>query len=346
MKWLSWSLVDPLKEIGGAEMHALCVGKHLKDDFGVDFEATYTPEDLFDPRFDVVQTHGSALPKKFFRRCLAERRQTSRPLRIHTLHGETLEAMSALGQWHRIGRWKSFFREIRGCLASDLVVSVRANLLLVSLSRALGKRVIVVENGWDSVSASPVVHENRNPRSFAQIIDELDAVSPFALFVGRNLDPQKAFSRLERLLVRDRGLRLVAVPGQELDSSPQLKALGPLSPRQLSEVYKKCRALLLPSAFEGLPLVLLEALAQGCPALVSDIRAHRALAGRGLSNYILVEDADDPRAWIRALQKVSSLSALERANAALNNRARLRSWAQVAAETYAAASSLLSVKRF
>lgn len=329
MKWLSWSLVDPYREIGGAEIQALCVGHHLGKDFGVVFEATNKIESLFDSSFDVIQTHGSALPKKFLRRCLAERFTKRRPIRVHTLHGESLESMKRLGEWHRVGRWKALFRELRGCLVADVILAVRENLRLVRLMRLLGKRIAIIENGWDSAEASPLVHQSRNTRPYEQLLAELESRSPFQLFVGRNSDPLKSFYRLEQTLERDPSLRLVAVPGDNLSPRPTLLSAGPLSPQQLTGVYLRAHALLMSSAVEGMPLVLLEALAQGCPAVVTDIPAHQALADRGLKNFFVISEAEDSSEWSRTIKSVPTLSPEQRSKNALHNRLLLKNWAEV-----------------
>ncbi|MEO5666856.1 MAG: glycosyltransferase family 4 protein [Bdellovibrionota bacterium] len=341
MRWLSWSLVDVQKEIGGAEIHALCVGHHLKKDFGVDFETSNKPDTLYDAGFDVIQTHGSALPKKFLRNCYRQRKEAKRIFRIHTLHGESLEVMRALGQWHRIGRWKALFRELRGCLVADLVLAVRGNLQLVFLLRLLRKNVVVIENGWDSADASPIVHESRNSKPFEKILSDIEQFSPFSLFVGRNLDPMKGFSRIPKILTYDRQLKVAAVPGQDIEASLRLMPVGPLSPRQLTRLYMSARSLIVPSAVEGLPLVLLEALAQGCPAVVSNIPAHRALSKRGLTNFYIVKKSDNPRDWARLIERVPALNPAQRSESARLNREKLRSWAQVARDTYEAAKKQL-----
>jgi|GEM_PF-2514975 len=340
MKWLSWSLVDPYREIGGAEIQALCVGYHLKKDFGVDFEASNKAESLFDRSFDVIQTHGSALPKKFLRRCLAERFASARPLRVHTLHGESIESMKRLGEWHRVGRWKALFREIRGCVVADVILAVRDNLRLVRLMRLLGKRIAIIENGWDSADASPLVHQSRNVKPVDEILGDIERFSPFELFVGRNTDPLKSFSRLESVLDFSFDLRLVAVPGENLAKRPTLLATGPLSPQQLTSVYTRAHALLMSSAVEGMPLVLLEALAHGCPAVVTDIPAHQALAGRGLKNFFVVANAEDPSEWCKTIKSVPTLSAEERSKNASHNRALLRTWSDVSRIAFEAVSRL------
>jgi glycosyltransferase involved in cell wall biosynthesis len=81
------------------------------------------------------------------------------------------------------------------------------------------------------------------------------------VIVGR-ADHASAYSqRLERLAA----------------AQPQVVATGFLSGRPLEELYSHAGIFILPSYYEGLPLVLLEALSYGLSCLVSDIAAHRGV---------------------------------------------------------------------
>jgi glycosyltransferase involved in cell wall biosynthesis len=56
---------------------------------------------------------------------------------------------------------------------------------------------------------------------------------------------------------------------------------------ELKALYLKCGVFALPSAYEGLPLVLLEAMACGCSVVVSDIRAFDGLVFNGVNGVVL-----------------------------------------------------------
>jgi glycosyltransferase involved in cell wall biosynthesis len=55
------------------------------------------------------------------------------------------------------------------------------------------------------------------------------------------------------------------------ESASQIKYMGPLSQKKLADLLKTADLFVLPSFYEGLPLVILEALACGCRIVVTDI---------------------------------------------------------------------------
>ena len=59
--------------------------------------------------------------------------------------------------------------------------------------------------------------------------------------------------------------------------APKVELLGALSQEELAEKFKKSHIFVLPSFYEGLPLVLLEALACGCRVVMSDLPGIRDL---------------------------------------------------------------------
>ena len=75
---------------------------------------------------------------------------------------------------------------------------------------------------------------------------------------------------------------------------------GPLHQLELASLMKRCHAFILPSFFEGLPLVLLEALSSGCRIVCSDLPGCRELlsgADKNTAQFIplpLMENVDTP----------------------------------------------------
>lgn len=99
------------------------------------------------------------------------------------------------------------------------------------------------------------------------------------LFVGR-LDRQKGFDVLAeavRCMAGSRPDILIHVVGESVNKDTKLDALpenfvmhGWVDHREIDNWYRSADALIVPSRWEGLPFVVVEALRSGTPALVSD----------------------------------------------------------------------------
>ena len=85
----------------------------------------------------------------------------------------------------------------------------------------------------------------------------------------------------------------------QLGLTKQVSMLGPLSPIELADLHRVSSACILSSAYEGLPLVILEALACGTPIITT----HAGETPRILSNSSgIVCDERSPRALATAIQ--------------------------------------------
>lgn len=106
------------------------------------------------------------------------------------------------------------------------------------------------------------------------------------LYTGRIDQTQKRsldlLAILERSLALGANVQLTVLGGgaalgafltsaERLLQQGKLRVLPTVPNEQLAEAYARADVLLLPSAFEGLPLSLLEAMAHGCVPVVSDI---------------------------------------------------------------------------
>ena len=63
------------------------------------------------------------------------------------------------------------------------------------------------------------------------------------------------------------------------DLPPNVQLLGRVDDAQLNTLYAECAALILPTRFEGMPTVVLEAMARAKPIIVSDVGASGELVG-------------------------------------------------------------------
>jgi glycosyltransferase involved in cell wall biosynthesis len=141
---------------------------------------------------------------------------------------------------------------------------------------------------------------------------------PIVLYAGR-LSAEKNVETIVRALhlVAGRISGLVATLGL----AEQVRIVGYVS--GLWSLMKRANALVSVSFFEGNPNVVLEAMACGCPLIVSDIPAHRELLDEGTALFV---DPAQPREVADAINSVLNDpgGAAARAQAAL---ARVRAYA-------------------
>lgn len=147
----------------------------------------------------------------------------------------------------------------------------------------IADRVAYIKNTFDSEIFFPLTFQEKKAqrKQFAQQLG-LTQDTNFLLFAGR-LHPQKdpillirAFAALKELNIH----LLIAGDGElaaqmtseitRLGLSERVTMLGATTPAQLANLYRICSAFVLTSAYEGLPLVVLEALASGIPVVTTN----------------------------------------------------------------------------
>jgi glycosyltransferase involved in cell wall biosynthesis len=127
-----------------------------------------------------------------------------------------------------------------------------------------------------------------------------------------------------------------------LDGS--VRVLGPVTDAQLEGLYHAADLFALPSVKEGFGLVVLEALAAGLPAVVSDLDVFRTYLSDGDS--ALMAPVGDHAALAAALVRAAASPELaERLRAGGRAVAARHGWAAAAGAHEAAYSRFLSVAR-
>jgi glycosyltransferase involved in cell wall biosynthesis len=61
---------------------------------------------------------------------------------------------------------------------------------------------------------------------------------------------------------------------------------GAITQQELAKIFRHCHILVLPSFFEGLPLVVLEGLASGCRVLATDLPGTKEIIGNSTAEFI------------------------------------------------------------
>jgi glycosyltransferase involved in cell wall biosynthesis len=132
------------------------------------------------------------------------------------------------------------------------------------------------------------------------------AGGPTILCVGRLHDVQKRFSDVIRALARLPSEWRLEIAGNgpdrealeqlaaDLNVSERVRYLGFVSDSaQLRDLYRRASVLALPSAYEGLPMVLLEAMSCGTPVVGSDIAPIAEVVEDGHTGFITPVGAPD-----------------------------------------------------
>jgi glycosyltransferase involved in cell wall biosynthesis len=179
-----------------------------------------------------------------------------------------------------------------------VVVSLGGRLtpILERLTRGSRARVAVVPNAVEAPAIPPPFPVDRRPLNL--------------LFVGRfafNKGIDVLLQVARRLVDEGRGdeVRFVLAGDgpekarMERDGLPSNVMLaGKVDDARLEQLYAECHALVLPTRFEGMPTVVLEAMARARPVIVSDVGASAELVD-STNGWLL--PAGDPHALHQAI---------------------------------------------
>lgn len=194
-------------------------------------------------------------------------------------------------------------------------------------------------------AADPHFHQPVDPTAVAACRAKYELRRPYFLYLGgwegRKNVPflLRAFaaaklSDVELVLAGgkdDQRATLTALAG-ELGCAERLRLLGFVPDAELPALYAGALAFVYPSEYEGFGLQVCEAMAVGCPVLVSRATSLPEIAGSGGESFAL----DDPGELANLLGRAATDEAL-RADLATRAKARSAdfSWDKAAAETAA-----------
>jgi glycosyltransferase involved in cell wall biosynthesis len=210
------------------------------------------------------------------------------------------------------------------------VVSLGGRLTKI-LEREIGdsRRIVVLPNGVN-LPSEPV---HRAPRGDGPLR---------LLFVGR-LARNKGVSDLVRAMgILDRQGLSGSITLDLAGAGPLLAQLsrdcrlpsvtfwGKVTDEQLEELYRRAHVFVLPTLFEGMPTVVLEAMARSLPALVTDVGATTELVDDANGKIIRKRDPVGLSATLRRFADMSE-DTLAKLGEAGRERVRSRfTWSQVA----------------
>jgi len=162
---------------------------------------------------------------------------------------------------------------------------------------------------------------------------------PTVLFVGR-LSPQKNIPRLIKAvsLMKQKVHLQIVGRGEEYKKIKKLikelnlsniTILGKKIDKELIKIYKQADIFALPSNKEGVPLVLLEAMAAGLPIVASDIYGVNEL----LNNTGILVQKPSPKTFAIALDKlITDIEMQKKLSQKAQKKARLFSWNNILAK--------------
>lgn len=180
-------------------------------------------------------------------------------------------------KWNVVARLVLRFGEAAGCLWTHQIITI-ASYLAQDIQKRFRRTAAVIPNGVDIFERVPP----------GEMLKRFGLVSgKYFLAVGR-IVPEKGFHDLldAYALSGVKGMPLVIVGDPDHEDlysrsfvkkarqMPGVILTGFLSGQALREMYSHAGVFVLPSHYEGLPIVLLEAMSYGLSCLVSDIPAN------------------------------------------------------------------------
>lgn len=200
--------------------------------------------------------------------------------------------------------------EARAMRHVDSVWCVRDSGVKVLRERypALAGATRFVPTWVDTSVFSPIDESERTQlRVFLAQRQGLSADASWIISVGRldtQKNPQRLLEAVARLSESGRPLHWLVIGDGVLRASlteavarlglnQQVQFLGLLPPGEIAQWLRVADVFALPSAYEGMPMALLEAMGCGLPAVVTDVGEVRRVVQHGVNGVIATEQSDE-----------------------------------------------------
>jgi glycosyltransferase involved in cell wall biosynthesis len=263
-------------------------------------------------RFTIVHTHN---PKPGLLGQLAAR-LAGVPIVVNTVHGFYFNDYMAPAN-----RRFYIFIEKLAALCSDLILSQNDEDRQTALREGIctPRKIQLLGNGIDLTEFNPdrfSVEEVQQKKQACGLPLDAQVVG----FVGRMAARRKGFLdflKAGQILAGQNQKVWFLVAGETDEGKPDAVTraaaadygiadrcvfLGNLPPEELPLIYKLINVLVLPSLFEGVPRVVMEASAMGVPAVASDVKGNREAVVAGRNGLLVPYGA--PTALAAAIMKI------------------------------------------
>lgn len=203
------------------------------------------------------------------------------------------------------------------------------------------ERVEVWQRGVDTALFRPELRSDEMRSRLTNGYTDTHPDTPILIYIGR-LSAEKEIDRIKPVLESIPGARLALVGDgpyrEELEKHFEGTAtnfVGYLAGEELGAAYASADAFIFPSRTETLGLVLLEAMAAGCPVVAADAGGIPDIVTNGVNGFMF--DPTDERGAIAATQKLLGMRA---------ERELLRRNARVEAERWGWEASTRQLERY
>jgi len=233
-------------------------------------------------------------------------------------------------EWHpreRVWYFRIFFKRRLKHVDYILAVSDFTRKEVIKALNWPSERVRTVYPGYDERLFSP-----RSKEEIHALSKKYRLPSRYYLFVGTG-DPRKNLILLEKAVSQlEYPLVVVGWEGwrKPAETASQIIFLGYIPDEDLAVVYSGAQALVFPSLYEGFGFPALEAMACGCPVVLSR-RASLPEVGGPAALYL--DNPHDPENLLRLLKRLKDPEELCRRKKMGKIQAKKFSWKKAAQET-------------
>lgn len=242
----------------------------------------------------IIHAHGTRAA--FF--VSKQRKKTENIPFIYTVHG--LSYNKNIGLWSRV-----FYRQVERyiCTNADKIISVSSSdgKEMIKNEIALKKKLVVIENGVDTSKLVKIARSKRKPKIIGCVARLTEQKGVSYLIEALSILKYIYNSDLRAVVAGDGKLAGdLKTLSEKMGVSDRIEWRGETD--DVIPLYKIFDIFVLPSLWEGLPLVLIEAMASGLPVISTDTSGGRDII-KNKKNGLLVPRADS-EALVNAILEI------------------------------------------